>query len=109
MPAGAFAASGPTRHGRSKPRSRNSHAGRRDPYSLAGAEVSGRSSAPHRASPEEQNCLEKVFRDNVVVFTKALTPRCAARLDLSRHSTAVDAAWCRTQSFTTPQRNYINV
>ena len=53
MPAGAFAASGPTRYGRSKARSRKSHAAPSDAFALAGAElVPG---ARLRAGPRPRN------------------------------------------------------
>ena len=59
MPAGAFAASGPTRHGRSKARSRKSHAARGGAYPWRALNLAPGASAPRRASAEEQNCREK--------------------------------------------------
>ena len=73
MPAGAFAASGPTSDESSKARSRRAGCTRavRTPsqtMTLAHAndEPGGKDAAPRSDLAEEQNCLEKVFRDNVV-------------------------------------------
>lgn len=101
MPAGAFAASGPTSDESSKARSRRARGTQavRSPWQTMNLAHANDETWQQRCGAasdlaEEQNCLEKVFRDNVVGIDAVADagPRCARR----PHAAAkpAESAWC---------------
>ncbi len=116
MPAGAFAASGPTSDESSKARSRRARGTRavRTPsqtMTLAHAndEPGSKNAAPHRTSPRNKTVSKKYFGTMSWGLMPSLTPVRVAHLGLTWRLKPAESGWCLGPVLAEILRSYINV